>query len=165
MKNYDRLEKACLIRFLCKHWWFSACIPNMMQSQSRMMNEHAWTCITHYDFCFFFHTWFVAVNKTFTTCAFFVLKNTLIQPQKSIIFEFLTLIAQLTVRPVVVFTIDIDHIPDSFLFTFHTFMFWIWRLRWHLHINPFFNKINDPTEHIRIYPKILGIYNSYCCGL
>ena len=96
-----------------------------------MMQKHSWSRVTHDLFDFFFHVWSVAVDYTFAACAFFVLKRALIKPQKSVLFELFALGAEFAVCSVVIFAVDVDHVAYGFLFSLHSFMFWIRRLRQH----------------------------------
>jgi hypothetical protein len=106
-------------------------VPSMMQRQSWVVNEHSRSRVTHDLFNFFFHVWSVAVNYTFATCAFFVLKWTFVKAQKSVFFELFAFGAELFAGFVVIFAVNVNHVAFCFLFTLHSFVFWVRRLRLH----------------------------------
>lgn len=106
-------------------------VPSMMQRQSWVVNEHSRSRVTHDLFNFFFHVWSVAVNYAFATCAFFVLKWTFVKAQESVFFELFAFGAEFFAGFVVTFAVDVDHVAYGFLFTLHSFVFWVRRLRLH----------------------------------
>ena len=61
------------------------------------------------------------------------MKRAFVKPKKSVFFELLALGAKFAVGFVVVFAVDVNHVADGFLFTFHSFMFGVREL-W-LHVN------------------------------
>ena len=95
------------------------------------MNEHSRSRVTHDILNFFFHIWSVAVNYAFATCAFFVLKWTFVKAQKSVFFELFAIGAEFSVGFVVIFAVNVDHVAYGFLFSLHSFVFWVRRLRLH----------------------------------
>jgi hypothetical protein len=80
------------------------------------------------------HVRLVTVDFAFTARALFILKRALVQPQKSVITELSALYAEFAVSSVMVpFAVDFHHAVDGFLFAYHAFVSWIWRLRFHVH--------------------------------
>ena len=76
------------------------------------------------------------MDDAFAACAFFVLKRTFVKAHEGIFFELDAFRAQFTaVGVVVTFAVDFYHISYGFLFTLHTFVFWIGWL-W-LHVKPY----------------------------
>ncbi len=106
-------------------------IPHMVQREARVVEEHPWTRVTHDPFDFFFHVGAVAVNQAFAAGAFLVLKRALVKPHESVLLELLAFLAEFAVGSVVVFAVDVHHVAYGFLFTFHSFVFWVRRLRLH----------------------------------
>jgi len=99
----------------------------MVQRKSWVMEEHSWTRITHYNFDFFLHFRFIAVDNAFAACAFFVLKGTFVKTHKRVFLELPAFWTYFAFSSVVVFAVDFYHVSNGFLFTFHSFMF---RIRW-----------------------------------
>jgi hypothetical protein len=118
------------------------------------MDQHAWSSVTHHGSDFFFHIRFVAVDEAFAACAFFVLKGAFVKPQECIFLELSALGTYFALGAVVVSAVNFYHVPDGFLFAFHSFMFWVRWLR--LHVNQLIQLVSS-CEHIKIYPKMLGV--------
>ena len=106
-------------------------IPRMMQRQTRVMQKHARSRVTHYFFDFFFHVWAVTMDYTFAACAFLILKRTFIKTHERVFPEFFAFGTYFAMGFVVVSAIDFNHVTYSFLFPFHPFVFGIEGLRLH----------------------------------
>jgi hypothetical protein len=98
-----------------------------------MMQKHTWTGVAHNDFGFLFHIWAVAVDNAFAAGGFLFLKGTFIEPQKSVILEFLAASTQFAFGVVVVFAVEFNYMNYSLFFTFHAFMCGVRGLRLHTH--------------------------------
>ena len=72
------------------------------------------------------------MDNAFAAGAFFVLERAFVKPHKSVLLKFAAFGAKFAVGAVVVSAVDFHHVSDSFLFPFHSFMFWVWRLRLHV---------------------------------
>lgn len=63
---------------------------------------------------------------------FFVLKGAFGEPHVGVITKFAALCTEFAVLGVVVtFAVNINHVVDGFVFSYHAFMGWVWRLRLH----------------------------------
>ncbi len=115
-----------------KRWCLTASIPSMMQRQTWMINQQARSRIAH-DFAHFrFHIGFIAVDFAFAAGAFLVLEGAFVKALDGVVFELLAFGAELSVGYMVVpFAVDVNHVADGFLFTYHSFMSWVWWLRLH----------------------------------
>ena len=90
--------------------------------------------------------------NAFAASGFLVLERTFVEAQKSVFFELPAFSTELAVGAMVVFAEDVYHVAYGFLFSFHSFVFWIGRLRQHSN-----SPLKRAGVHIRIYPKMLGI--------
>jgi hypothetical protein len=72
------------------------------------------------------------MNDAFTAGAFFVLKGAFVKAHEGVFLELSAFGAYFAFRAVMVFTVDLNHISDGFLFAFHSFMFWVRWLRLHV---------------------------------
>ena len=102
-----------------------------MERQARVMQQHSWSRVPHDGFDFLLHVGAVAVDDAFAAGAFLILKRAFVQPQKSVLLKFPAFGAQFAVGAMVAFAVDACHVGDGFLFPFHSFVFWVWRLRQH----------------------------------
>ena len=107
-------------------------IPSVVKRQTWMMQKHSRTRVTHDLFDFFLHVGAVAVDEAFAACAFFVLKGAFVKTHERVLFEFFAFRAEFAVGSVMVFAVDFNHVADGFLFAFHSFMFWVGRMRLHV---------------------------------
>ena len=106
-------------------------VPGMMQRQTWVVQKHPWTRVTHDLFDLFLHVGAVAVDETFAAGAFFVLKRAFVKTHKSVLFELLAFGAEFAVGSMMVSAVYFNHVPYGFLFPFHSFVFWVGRLRLH----------------------------------
>ena len=121
-----------LVCVLSYFWGFSPSIPSVMQRQRWVMQKHPGTRVTHDFFDFFFHVGAVAVDEAFAAGAFFVLKGAFVKAHKRVFLELPAFGAEFAVGAVVSFAVDFHHVVYGFLFTFHSFVFWVGRLRLHV---------------------------------
>ena len=110
-----------------------------------MIEKHAWSGVTHYDFYFLFHVWAVAVDEAFAAGAFFLLKRTFVKPQKSIFFEFFAFLAYFAVGSMVFSAVEVNHIPYGILFTSYPFVLRLRRLRFNTNPSLQTKYLTDPT--------------------
>jgi len=59
------------------------------------------------------------------------LKRAFVKAHERVLSEFFALGTEFAARFVVVSAVDFNHVADGFLFTFHSFVFWVRRLRLH----------------------------------
>jgi len=89
------------------------------------------------------------VDEAFAAGALLVLKRAFVQPHEGVFLEFFAFWAEFAVGSMVPFAVDVNHVGDGFLFPFHSFVFWVWRLR--LHFKSALEIACAPQ--IRVYPK------------
>ena len=106
-------------------------VPRVMQRQGWVVEEHSWSRVAHDLLDFLFHVWAVAVDEAFAARALLVLEGALVKPRESVLLELPAFRAEFSVGAMVVSAVDVYHVAYGFLFTFHSLVFWIRRLRLH----------------------------------
>ncbi len=94
------------------------------------------------------------MDYAFAAGAFFLLKWAFVKAHERVFFKLGAFFAEFALGAVVVFAVNVHHVAYGFLFPFHAFMLWVWRLR--LQANQL--KMIGQRLHIRVYPKTYGLH-------
>ena len=73
-----------LIRLFAQRWGLGPGIPNVVQRQRRVMQQHSWPSVAHDNLHLFLHLGAIAMNEALAASALLFLEGTLVQPHVSV---------------------------------------------------------------------------------